>query len=97
MTENVQLSHECFSFFDFDPIFLGEALLLVVGVNVAVLTLAFGVVHPLWVLAVPRVSVAAIAVIAVVAHALGEVLQVHVRAVRNRAWSTTRFRRVPHD
>lgn len=64
---------------------LGQPLDLVVGIDVAVLTHTFGIVSAVCVHAVGRVSASAEPVITVVAHTLCKVLEVLVRAVRNRS------------
>ena len=56
---------------------------LVVSLDIAVLAHAFGILHAVRVIAVAHLAAAAVPVVAVVAHALREVLQVHVRALRD--------------
>jgi hypothetical protein len=74
--------------------FQGLALELVVGVDVAVLAFAFGVVHAIRVLAVVAHTTAPIPMVAVVAHTLSKVLKVGMRTVGDLPWPPTRLWRV---
>ena len=65
---------------------------LVVGVDVAVLAHALGVVHAVCVFAILSLTAAAVSVIAVVTHTFGEVFEEDMGAFGYDAWLTARPR-----
>lgn len=71
------------------------SLATVVVIDIAVLALALCVVHAILVLALSGLPLAAKPVVAVVAHALREVLEVHVGAAHNFAWLAATALSVP--